>query len=459
MNQQELNALHDWVLANIPDNGHAILSPSGWAGWSRCTGMMLGMAESRKVATDNVASVEGTTGHTLLELAIRTWTHPDKIIGGLSLPDMVVDVERWFNNIFNNENNSDEVKKYVVECRRQILTGEYTEEMRTEIGKCYDRLKAYRDDGWTVLAESKVSLFGYFGHKHCDGTSDIIMYKGLRLIVADLKYGKGIEVSPVNSGQLSLYGGGAIADIYAKTGVLFERITLVIMQPRINNGVWKVWETTYSGDDGLYAFLMKAKDYSLKALQALKDKVVTYAPSEAACMWCHKRLNCSHRAEFALQNVRAAFASIGVPEDSNERPDGITNETIALILDRTPFITSLLNDMAEEAQSRQRKGQKIPGRKMVKGRNGRKWKLEDQQLLNRFVACGISPLDCIKNAVKSPAQMDKIKLTDEQKKVVKAATLNSRASDIMVSESDPRPAVKDVATAFAEALNLKPKEV
>jgi len=438
----------------IHDNGHRILSPSGWDGWSRCTGMMVGLNESRKVSTDSVASVEGTTAHTLLEVAILTWTSPEAVkLGAMVLmsEEFWDDQRKWIDKITENINNTDEVKKFAQECYEQIVSGGYTQEMRVEIKKCYDRIKAYKDDGWEVLAESKVSLAVYFGHKHCDGTSDVILYKGDKLIVADLKYGKGIEVNPEHSGQLSLYAGGAIASIWHTKGLSFEAIELVIMQPRIGNGVWKSWDWHYSGSTGLYAWLVEAGKKSEAALNALSGGDVIFEPNEKSCMWCHRKTNCKARLDKALSETTKAFASADTKEDSLERDLSISNVALSDILDRIPFITSFLNDMTKEAEKRAQSGETIPHRKLVKGRSSRSWANDRDELIVLFRESGIDPEDFISTAVKSPAQMDKVQLTDDQKMVVKEAVKRSYGKEALVPDSDKREAIiKNSVQAFKQ---------
>lgn len=437
------------ALAKFHDNGHSLLSPSGWDGWSRCLGMLVGLDQARKVATDNLASIEGTTAHTLLEMSALTWTSP-LLVGGL-LDSLKSDVQVWRDRIVGNPNNTCEIKQYAIQCHNDIINGTYPDDMRQEVEKCYQRIKAYRDDGWTVIAESRVSLEGFLGHTHCDGTSDIIMYKGDRLIVADLKYGKGIEVSPTHSGQLSLYAGGAVQMVFEQTGQIFDRIDLVIMQPRIGNGVWKVWETTFKD---LYSFLQEAKTKSttaLKVLAGIADVAIKFDPNEKSCMWCHRKSDCEARMDHAMKSVQDAFAVAGVAQDSNMINHEISNQTISEVLDRAPFIVSFLKDIEEEAQKRASKGETIPGRKMVKGRAKRQWRDVDD-IKQLFLACGISPMDFIDAKVKSPAQMDKVKLNDDQKSIVKKATEFTYGKNVLVLNSDKRSSVEqDVQQAFLNA--------
>ena len=439
--------LNQWLKSNIADNGHHILSPSGYSGWSKCTGMMRELSEARTKSEDNIASVEGTLGHYLLEICILTWTSPLLLT---STPQhIIVDALKWASKVSGNKNNSDEVKGFIAKCYVELSTCTFTNAMREEIEKCYQRILVYKVDGWEVLPEGKVTLESYFGHNHCDGTSDIIMYKGTHLIVADLKYGKGIEVSPDYNGQAQLYSGGACSMLW-KLGISVDQITIVIMQPRINNGVWKVWETNYNE---LYKFLMIAKDKSIEALLVLGGQnPEQFAPNEKSCQWCHRKMNCKPRADFALDSVKQAFKDAGVIEGVPISPVDLSTDVLSSILLRTPFITTFLNDIGKEAVTRAKKGIKVPYYKMVKGRSSRTWKEQSvKNLLDLFVSLGLLPTDCMSSAIKSPAQIAKLKLTPVQKKSIKDMTSFSFGNNTLVPETDKRDAVMDAVDMFKAA--------
>jgi len=275
------------------------------------------------------------------------------------------------------------------------------------------------------------------------------MYKDGHLIVADLKYGKGIEVSPIDNGQAQLYSGGACAMLWRELKPV-NNITIVIMQPRISNGVWKTWETNYTD---LYQFLEKAKTKSIEALMVLSGKAPErYDPSEKSCQWCHRKMNCKARMDFALDSVKQAFKDAGVIEGVPVSPVDISTEVLASILLRTPFITTFLTDMGNEANIRAKKGVDIPGYKMVKGRSSRAWKEQnDEALMKLFIGLGLIQSDCIKSDMKSPAQIGKLKLTPVQKKAIKDLTLFSFGKNTLVPETDKREAVMDAVDMFRAA--------
>jgi len=434
---------------NVFDNGHCVLSPSGWSMWSKCSGSMLGLNDARKTSGDNQASIEGTTAHYLLEVALQRWISPMDVDCDDVDRHVVDDALSWWTKIKLNPNNTQEVKDYATKCREWIESGTFPHDMRVEVEKCYLRLLAYKNDGWTVYPEQKVSLKAFFGHEHCDGTSDVVMHKGNKFKIADLKYGKGIEVSPVNSGQLRLYGlGGIIRAVGASFApdkpIPFTDIELVIMQPRINNGVWKTWRVEYdSGENSLLKFAQETKRKAASAISVLQGdtKNIIFAPSESSCAWCHRKRNCKARLDKATEDIRGLFAATGmIPGELNVSASEIDNKTLGEMLTQIPFIVSFANDMIVEAETRARKGQTIPGRKLVKGRASRKCSDEDG-LMGALIRLGLNENDCNTTKIKSPAQFDKMKLTLLQKEAVKHYSNKSFGKPALVPNSDPRSAL------------------
>ena len=429
-------------LAQIPDNGHHILSPSGHSGWAYCTGQMLGLAEARARSTDNIASVEGTTGHFLLEITLILRQSPLHIgwhsFNAAVVPEikaLMRDAEAWAKGIENNRHNTEEVKAFARECYEQITSLNFTQEMRVEIDKCWQRIRAYLADGWELWPEAKVSLEKLFGHKHCDGTCDVLLFKKGRLLVVDLKYGIGIEVSPVENGQLSLYAGGAINHVHPR---IVTSVELVIMQPRINNGVWKSWPVP---EGYLMSFLNDTKIKARAALTALTGGPVEFNPSLSACQWCHRKSNCKARGEKAVSDTHAAFAAATMGENAMTYDTTIIdNQALAEILEKAPLALSFFNDMAVEAQKRATAGQIIPGRKLVQGRSKREWRNEEK-LIAQLTDFGLSFGAMFNIKTKSPAQMDKTNLNDEQRAFCETATLRSHGAPSLTLESDSRPAV------------------
>jgi len=442
----ELKKIAEAVNLIFTDNGHAILSPSSYEIWlkNRCTAYAYRLAESRKIAVDNIASIEGTTGHILLELAIITWTSPLNI--NFTTKQILTDSKKDLDYVLNNDNNSQEVKDYATECYRQIEESDYTDEMRNEIEKCYQRIKAYKDAGWEIYPERRVSLEKFFGHKYCDGTSDVVMIKGDKIIVVDLKYGRGIEVSEVKNGQALLYTAGSIAE-QGKEISDFKEIEIVIMQPRFGyKHEWKTWSTT---SEFLTDYIEDAKLQSYKVLNTLVSGEYEYNPS-IACNFCHNAIECTARKEMVMKEISEAFAIADLNEDSLERElNKLTNDEISEILGRKPFIESYLKDIEKEAYKRANsEGKYIPGFKLVRGRKTNKWLKPQDEMIEIFDDLGLLPTDYFETKMKSVAQVRKVKLDKDIKKEIESMVNTTYGSNQLVVESDKRDSVNDIAENF-----------
>lgn len=425
---------------------HSILSPSGADKWSDCTQSLVGMLDTIIYSTDNILAMEGTLAHFVLELSITLWVRPSKL-KKLDWPkDLVGEAIDSFKRSLDNQYNSDEVKEYAKECLSIITNKNFSEEMLDEVDKCFQRIKVYGDDGWAISAERKVSLYSYFGHKHCDGTADVIMYKGNRVIVADLKYGKGIEVSPYYNKQARLYAGGALAWLYEEFGYTFTEITIVIMQPRIGNGAWKEWTLSYGGEDGLYNYLMEVKEQSIIALAVISGLIDgVYEATTKTCQWCHRRLGCIGRYKKYLELM----------DEVNNMPDlnEIDNEKLGELLDKKPFIISYLNDAEKLANKKLTGGEVIPGWKLVKGRASNNWSIKDQNLMiQTLVTLGYEITECVETKIKSPAQMKKVKKQDKEvRKAMEQQIITTYGNPVLAPESDSRAKIPSASEAFAQA--------
>lgn len=449
----EIAELEQWILENVTDTGHSLLSPSGASSWMGCPGYMLGINEARKINKDILQSVEGTVGHFLLEISLIHKVSPFDITENHITPEIAKDVKQWGNGVHANKHNDDEVQQYVHTNLARILKGDFDHTMRHEIDRCFMVIMTYVKQGYTLIPEQKVHLKRFVGHNQCDGTSDVTLFKGTHLITCDLKYGIGIEVSPIKNKQLRIYAAGVIDYVYQTFGVLVDIVDIVIMQPRINNGVWKSWRTNYGE---VYEFMGEVKKRSIIALGVIKNpnsvKLSDYRPSNSACTWCHHRGDCKAQLNMITDSVTKAFAlaGVGITSMGEVRQSidveavldaHISDTELAEVLLSAPFITSYLTTLQKEANARVLKGSKIPGMKLVEGRNSRKWKIanDDERIKHITKEYGVPLSECFNPKLKSPAQFDNVKMPHDMRKRFKdEMILTTKGADILVHESDPR---------------------
>jgi hypothetical protein len=141
-----------------------------------------------------------------------------------------------------------------------------------------EALESYRALGFAVHTEVKVGLKGSGGTVW--GTSDCVAIGARIVAILDLKYGKGVQVSP-DTAQLRIYGLSAI-DTF---GCSAETVMLTIHQPRID----PVPRSFSLSRDEL-------EDWRKQELNPALERLVKGDPTEVAgpwCRWCVRRDECA----------------------------------------------------------------------------------------------------------------------------------------------------------------------
>jgi hypothetical protein len=458
--------------AGFENNGHSLLSPSGWHGWGKCVGSVSSIHNARAVGKDNCASVEGTAGHFFLEICTTLLIDPMAFNSSTVIPATILtDVRAWALSVSMKPHNSNEVKSLAVRLANDIINGTLADEFKTEIKKVTDIIYWYVGEGYTLIPEARVSAEIFLWHTSSDGTSDIVLYHQVKkhLIVADLKYGKGIEVFPKENGQLLIYCLGVISlliklDLVKDINDWF--IDIVVCQPRINNRFWDAWQTNYAF---MLQFSVLAKERSVLALYAIAyPKSVTiedYRPSVNSCQFCHHRTNCQPRIEKAQLDLNSTLAKAGIvvtdniPKSPNETPlhqifTGITSDVLSEIYHAMPFILATLKDIEVEMYSRMLKGNPVKGVKLVSGRNARRWDIDDSGLEALLREKGIYD-DCIEVKLPSPAKFEKILVDKGVKSDIMSHINKFKGSPVLALESDRRKSIEEIKNEeSAEAMRL-----
>lgn len=193
----------------IPDKTHAVRAPSSTKRRELCPGSTVLEAGMDRGATRY--SAEGTVAHQVMELCILEKRNAEAYVGRVFEADGF-----------------------------RFTVGM---EMADAVNEClaYVELFVSSDYDDILMAETAVPIGHISGEPGAEGTSDVvgISDSGKRLVVLDLKYGKGVTVfvrdehGGLNK-QLGYYALGALEllrDLYP--GI--EEVTLGIMQPRTFN--------------------------------------------------------------------------------------------------------------------------------------------------------------------------------------------------------------------------------
>lgn len=189
---------------------HAVLSPSAAARWMSCTPSA--RMEEKMPDRETEFAKEGTLAHALAEA--KVWERygtgkPEDMDGlrreGLYAPEM--------------EEHTDAYADYV--------HGLYAKHRETTPDA-------------VLMTEQRLDFTKYIPDGF--GTADAVIVAEGMMEVVDFKYGKGVEVSAVENGQMMVYALGALE----KWDYLYpiERVRMTIFQPRIGNvSEWEITAT------------------------------------------------------------------------------------------------------------------------------------------------------------------------------------------------------------------------
>lgn len=270
--------------------------------------------------------------------------------------------------------------------------------VQTTIDYVYD-LKG--DDG-VVFADIRVNYSSYLDVPSSDawGTADVIVVRGTEIIVIDLKYGMGVEVSAgyddrggVERGgqvvsthcfrrpnpQMGLYALGALQE-YNGLVADFENVRMAISQPRIKAAPSE-YDLPVAELEAWGRTTARSAVNSCRNAEAHgdtgQDFQDTYVhPGEKQCKFCKAKATCP-----ALRNEVAQTVSVGLCT-ADEFADltvvapnsGDEAALIAACLSKVDLIEDWCKAIRAEADRRLLAGEVVPGFKVVQGKRGaRQW--------------------------------------------------------------------------------------
>lgn len=301
---------------------HALLSASSAERWINCTPSA--RLNEALPDTSSVYAAEGTLAHTIGELMLQL-----KIFHqGSPNVDILRQMAELSNHELYYEGMKDEVEDYV----NYVI-----EQYHAAIAKTKDAV---------IFLEEKLDYSKYVPEGF--GTGDCIIIADGEMEIIDLKFGKGVEVSPVNNPQLMLYALGA----YERYGFIYgiDKITMTIAQVRLNN----ISSSTVSVD-----MLEEWAESKVKPAAEIAFKGKGDTVPGPWCGFCKVRNTCKARANMYL--------NYHPPED----PNLMNSEDLAKILAIVDDMAKWAKEVKDYALEEALKGNKIPGFKLVEGRSNR----------------------------------------------------------------------------------------
>lgn len=260
------------------------------------------------------------------------------------------------------------------------------------------------------------------------GTLDAALLDDGITIIADFKYGKGIQVAAKDNAQLKLY---ALA-VFQEYGDLYDiqGFKCAIVQPRLD---W-IDEWEISLDD-----LLKWADDVVepRAAEALTDTARFKPGPWCAKNFCKIRGSCKARADSIK---KALLDEIGEIRDPNE----MSNDDLGEAMDLVPLIKKWAADIEIRVEKLVMDGEKILGvdglpYKLVAGRSMRSWRDQaaaEKALRNYKIKVG----DIWIRKFISPAQAEKLPQIGKNHVVLQKHVIVKQGKPTLVPGSDKRSA-------------------
>lgn len=366
---------------------HAKLGASSAHRWLNCSGSV--KAEKGFADKGSSFAFEGTCAHELSELALLNNKEPHDWIG-----KPLVENSEWI----VDEEMADYVQVYTDYCRN--------------ISKGADE----------VFIEQRVSYSDWVPEGF--GTNDFgaLFLKDKRIKIADLKYGKGVQVDAENNPQAMLYGLGTYAEFSWISE--FDWVDIAIIQPRLDHiSEWSI---------SVKELLKWAEWVSQRAELALQDDAERTA-GEKQCRFCKAKATCPALLKYTEDIIMAEFDDL----DDLPSPDTLSKEQLRSVLESKGLIEGWLTSVEAVVRERLEGGQDFPGFKIVEGRSLRRWSSDSdaEKALSEVLGEKLFTKKII-----SPAQAEKA-LKKDQRDLLSDIVVKPSGKPTLVPESDKRPAI------------------
>ncbi len=335
---------------------HATYSPSGSHRWIPCAGSIA--LEAGLPDTAGRDAREGTGAHELAALALES---------GL------------------------DASAYLE--RRIEVEGDYidvTAEMVEAVQVYLDLVRSFVAQGGELHVEVELPLDSITGEEGAVGTADaVIVMPAGTIVVIDLKYGRGVEVSAVGNPQLMMYALAAVRHFGLVADI--PDVVVLISQPRISRVASEDRFTVVELEGTFARNVAAAVERCQQAIgdfppAEARDARIIWAqaylePGEEQCKFCRAKATCPALADAVADALDAEFTDLTTESPVEQErlltemvPPAILPDDLGAKMAAVPLVEMWCKAIRARAEARLLEGHPVPGFKLVAGRRGpRDW--------------------------------------------------------------------------------------
>lgn len=272
-----------------------------------------------------------------------------------------------------------------------------------------EEIKRVKEELGHVKVEQYVTVIDNDSAKLA-GTADVVGIGTSKVIVSDLKTGKGWV--DADSPQLKIYALGAIRALQKNHLQPPEQIELRIVQP--HHGDVRSHTMTYEELFNWYQSTLRP------AIHASTDPNSQPNPGEVACQYCPAKVICpAQRQGFEVIAAKPDLRTMD-KEQIQAVMLALSVEQISDLLERAPVVEKFIDAVREHAVQRIKQGESIHGWQMVPKRATRKW-VDEETALQALTDAGIDKSKLLVTEMVTPAVAEKI-LSKDKKSVLDTIT-------------------------------------
>lgn len=377
---------------------HAILSASSAERWLNCTPSA--RLNEKMPDTTSPYAAEGTLAHSIAELMLQREL---KLITKRKFETQLAKYQEHELYYKGMEDDCDPYISYALEAYHAART------------KTPDAV---------IYLEERLDYSEYVPEGF--GTGDCIIIADGQMEIIDLKFGKGVEVSPVDNPQLKLYALGA----YLKYSFIFDIswIVCTVAQVRLDNiSSWSI-----------AAEALEDWAETIRPIAAKADKGEGDLVPGPWCTFCKVRQTCRTRAE----------ANMDVFEKNRQDPRLMGSDEIAVLLGRIDEIAKWAKELGDYALEAALAGTSFPGWKVVEGRSNRKIS-DETKLADILLAEGYKDQEIYKpKALETLTALEKLIGKKDFAALAADCIEKPPGKPTLAPEDDNRPAIGSVEDEF-----------